>query len=85
MGILGTAAFAWFVGALGAASLRKPINGLHLGFFLLLVFHLLQMVADTLFVYFMIAGWAGTTCGFLHALNNKNSQHEVSPLIPQAG
>jgi len=80
MGIAGTGVFVWFIYTLAAASLRKPISGLHLGLLLLLVFHLLQMVADPLFVYFLTAVWAGMTCGFLHILNNKNSEPESSQL-----
>jgi len=69
MGIVGTVVFVWFVCRLGHSALRRPLNGNHLGLFLLMVFHLLQMVADTLFVYFMTAAWAGMACGFLHTLN----------------
>lgn len=72
MGIAGTVAFICFVYPLGVAALRKPLTGLHLSLFLLFVFHLLQMIADVTFFYFMTAGWVGTTCAFLY-LFNKNS------------
>jgi hypothetical protein len=69
MGIAGMAAFVWFIYPLGVGALRKPLNGLQLSLFLLFVFHLLQMIADVTFFYFMTAGWVGTTCAFLHILN----------------
>ena len=74
MGIVGTVAFVWFVCTLGRAGLRRPISGIHLGLFLLMIFNLLQMVADTLFVYFMTAAWAGTACGFLHIMNRRSDE-----------
>lgn len=73
MGIAGTVAFLWFIVPLGTASLRRRISGLHLALFLLLVFHLLQMIADVTFFYFLTAGWVGTTSAFLYILN-KNSE-----------
>jgi hypothetical protein len=69
LGLIGTAAFVWFVCGLGSRAINLIKNPLHLGLLLLLVFQLLQMVADPFFVYFMTACWAGTTCGFLHVLN----------------
>jgi hypothetical protein len=80
MGIAGTAAFIWFVAPIGVASLRKRINGLHLALFLLLIFHLVQMIADASFVYFMTAGWEGTACAFLYIMNK--SESEGPGLIP---
>jgi hypothetical protein len=81
MGIVGTVAFIWFTFPLGANALRRPISGLHLGLFLLLVFHLLQMVADASFVYFMTAGWEGTTCAFLYIMNKSEGQtRAITPL-----
>lgn len=79
MGIAGTVAFIWFVCPLGAVSLRNRLSGLHLALFLLLVFHLLQMLADVTFFYFLTAGWVGTTCAFLHILNT-NSQTRPAKL-----
>jgi hypothetical protein len=73
MGIAGTVAFVWFIYPLGSVALRKPLNGLHLSLFLLFVFHLLQMIADVTFFYFMTAGWVGTTCAFLYILNNSET------------
>lgn len=69
MGIIGTAIFIWLVGSLVVDALRKPIDGVHLALFLLLIYHLVQMVADTLFVSFVTAAWAGTACGFLYIFN----------------
>jgi hypothetical protein len=80
MGIAGTIAFLWFIVPLGTAALRKPITGLHLGLFLLLVFNLLQMVADVTFFYFMTAGWVGTTCAFLYILNRNSEAQTATPV-----
>ena len=79
MGIAGTIAFIWFIYPLGFAALQKPLSGLHMSFFLLLVFHLLQMIADVTFFYFMTAGWVGTTCAFLYILNNKSENASSTP------
>ncbi|MGA8153342.1 MAG: O-antigen ligase family protein [Terriglobales bacterium] len=73
MGIVGTIAFLWFIYPLGATALRNRLTGIHLALFLLFIFHLLQMLADVTFFYFLTAGWVGTTCGFLYILN-KNSE-----------
>jgi hypothetical protein len=73
MGIAGTIIFMWFISTLGRAALRKRITGLHLALFLLFIFHLLQMIADVTFFYFITAGWVGATCAFLYIFN-KNSE-----------
>ncbi len=70
-GIVGLAIFLWFIGTLLRDSLRTPLHGLHLSVFLLLIFMLLQMVADPFFFNFMTSAWAGMTCGFLHVLNRQ--------------
>jgi hypothetical protein len=80
MGIVGTAAFIWFIGPLSTAALRKRVSGLHLALLLLLVFHLVLMIADASFVYFMTAGWEGTACAFLYIMNNCESR--TPELIP---
>jgi hypothetical protein len=77
LGLIGTAAFVWFVGGLGMGAVKASKDPLHLGLFLLFVFQLLQMVADPFFVYFMTAPWAGATCAFLYVLNC----HELA-LVP---
>ena len=69
LGVIGTAVFIWFVWGVGARAINAFKNPLHLGLFLLLVFQLLQLVADSSFLYFMTAPWAGTTCAFLCIFN----------------
>jgi hypothetical protein len=84
MGIAGTAAFMWFIYPLGSAALRKQMTGLHLAFFLLLIFHLMQMIADVTFFYFLTAAWVGTTCAFLYTFN-KNSETGPATLVLRGG
>jgi hypothetical protein len=69
MGIVGTLFFLWFAGQLFRDALRFPLSQWHLAIFLLVVFQLLQMVADPFVLNFMTSGWAGMTCGFLYILN----------------
>lgn len=69
MGIVGTLAFVWFIYPLATTALGNRLLGLHLALFLLFIFHLLQMLADVTFFYFLTAGWVGTTCAFLYNLN----------------
>jgi O-antigen ligase len=75
MGVLGTAAFFWFIYPLGTGALRNRMGALQMALFLLFIFHLLQMLADVTFFYFLTAGWVGTTCAFLYILN-RDAEHE---------
>jgi hypothetical protein len=71
LGVLGLAAFLWLIASLCLRSLRAPPEGMHMGFLLLVVFFIVEMVADTGFVYFMTASWAGMACGWIHVLNQR--------------
>lgn len=81
MGIAGTAAFIWFIYPLGSTALRKRMTDLHLAFFLLLIFHLMQMIADVTFFYFLTAAWVGTTCAFLYIFNKNSAAVAATPVL----
>lgn len=66
IGIVGTVIFLWLLLIIFVPALRRRLSGTEAALFLLILFGLLQMVADTFMVYFMTAGWMGTTCGFLY-------------------
>jgi hypothetical protein len=66
MGVVGIGIFLWLVLGILRRGIRTPLSGLQVALFLLLIFALLQMLADTFMVYFMTAGWVGSICGFLY-------------------
>jgi O-antigen ligase len=69
MGLLGMAAFLWFVvSALRGVGSPGP-DGLTLGVLLIALFQLLYMMVGAIMVHFVYAVWAGVSWGLLYQLH----------------
>jgi hypothetical protein len=79
LGLLGLGTFLWLLAGLCAESLERAPHGIVLGFLLMLIFFAVEMMADTAFVYFMIAPWTGMACGWLHSLSQSRRR---TPPVP---
>jgi hypothetical protein len=65
-GLLGVGTFVWLLASVAARSGWPGQDGLHLGLFLMFVFHILCTLSAPIMFQFLFTPWTGVTCAFLY-------------------